>query len=509
MAPNVTMGRTTMVASQNKLQLPRLVRACFRNFTLYDRRREIELRFPQGVFCLAGANGLGKSTFLLAINYGITGRVPEPDRDFISLEDYYLRTEEFSRSFFDGRIGEGDRKRAEVELDLRVGEWTMRLRRGMFEPEGLREFSVGRSPSRLQKVSGSPIELQKEYSKQVTEEVGLASFEQLVFLQHFVLTFDERRHLLFWQQRELEQTLFLSFGVSSKTAKLADSLRDKAQKSDSYARNAVWRAGIIRKKVTDLENAVADLNGEDDVESEYNRLQADSDEALAVFGRTEGNYRDANLRFAELSSKQSALRAEYDAEFAKRFASSTDIRHHPLIRRSIADNHCQLCDAHQGGISARVEKRLGSGLCPICGSKFVEKARVKDLGRLKELDKNLAKIARDISEAFARTERLRAEVDEMSTNRDRSAEALERFAAKNRREIARLEARGTINVKAVLEEYRRQVDDLEREKRKRYAMAIVWNCVPYSNGLNDSIAMLRANSSRCSGSSPRVFWVSI
>jgi hypothetical protein len=291
-----------MAQSPNKLHLPRLVRASFRNFTLYDRRARIDLTFPDGVFCLAGANGLGKSTFLLAINYGITGRVPEPDRDFISLEDYYARTEDFSRSFFDGRIGERDRNTAEVELDLRVGKWTVRLCRGMFEPEGLRSLSVAETGGQLRRIKGSPVELQQEYNTQITRHAGLASFEQLVFLQHFVLTFDERRHLLFWKQRELEQTLFLSFGVSSEVAKLADSLRDKAQKADSHGRNAVWRAGLTRKKVRDLESAVTDLDDADDVESEYKSLQADSDESLALLSRTEKTYSDANLHFAELSA---------------------------------------------------------------------------------------------------------------------------------------------------------------------------------------------------------------
>src|SRR5438132_1618474 len=60
-----------MSRSNGHLCLPRLVTAHFRHFTLYNLEQEITVEFPKGVFCLAGANGLGKSTFLLAINYGI------------------------------------------------------------------------------------------------------------------------------------------------------------------------------------------------------------------------------------------------------------------------------------------------------------------------------------------------------------------------------------------------------------------------------------------------------
>src|SRR6185436_15222470 len=102
----------------------------------------------------------GKSTFLLAVNYAITGRVPEPEKDFISLEDYYERSEDFSRSFFEGRIGERDHDRAEVQVELRVGNWRARIRRGMFEPGVLRELRVGENGSPLKKLDGSPAELQ-------------------------------------------------------------------------------------------------------------------------------------------------------------------------------------------------------------------------------------------------------------------------------------------------------------------------------------------------------------
>lgn len=94
----------------------------------------------KGAFCLAGANGLGKSTFLAAVNFGLTGIVPEAGRKFESVEEYYAYSLGFAGDFFDGRVDERDRDRAEVSLIFEVGTKIFHLTRGF-----LREKSFERS----------------------------------------------------------------------------------------------------------------------------------------------------------------------------------------------------------------------------------------------------------------------------------------------------------------------------------------------------------------------------
>src|SRR6185503_11903492 len=64
----------------------------------------IEFNFSDGIVCLAGANGLGKSTFLQVVGYGMTGVVPKPDQKFVTVDDYYRDIRAFTRDYFDGRI---------------------------------------------------------------------------------------------------------------------------------------------------------------------------------------------------------------------------------------------------------------------------------------------------------------------------------------------------------------------------------------------------------------------
>src|ERR1700724_4315445 len=91
---------------QQKLRMPRLLNVRLEHFTLYNSRPVIDLPFGDGVLCLAGANGLGKSTFLAAVNFGLTGIVADPHRGFESVPEYYERCLDFASEFFDGRFSE-------------------------------------------------------------------------------------------------------------------------------------------------------------------------------------------------------------------------------------------------------------------------------------------------------------------------------------------------------------------------------------------------------------------
>ncbi len=125
-----------------QLSMPRLSGARLDNFSLYSAKKSIKVTFTKGAFCLAGANGLGKSTFLAAVNFGLTGIVADPNRKFESVSEYYDHSLGFAEEFFDGRVEEKDRDRAQISLDFEIGAKVFHLTRGFFEREHLRAFSV-------------------------------------------------------------------------------------------------------------------------------------------------------------------------------------------------------------------------------------------------------------------------------------------------------------------------------------------------------------------------------
>ena len=128
--------------SARQLQMPRLLSARLDHFSLYTAKQTIEVSFTKGAFCLAGANGLGKSTFLAALNFGLTGIVADPSRKFESVDEYYDYSLGFADDFFDGRVDERDRERAQVAVDFKVGNSIYHITRGVFDRESLRALTV-------------------------------------------------------------------------------------------------------------------------------------------------------------------------------------------------------------------------------------------------------------------------------------------------------------------------------------------------------------------------------
>ena len=57
---------------------PKIENIKLENFSLYTKEPNASVNIPNGVLCIAGANGIGKSTFLASVNYGLTGGVPDP-----------------------------------------------------------------------------------------------------------------------------------------------------------------------------------------------------------------------------------------------------------------------------------------------------------------------------------------------------------------------------------------------------------------------------------------------
>ncbi len=373
----------------------------------------------KGVFCLAGANGLGKSTFLAAVNFALTGRVSDPNRTFLSISEFYRHTEEFSSEFFDGRIDENDREYAEVTLEMTVGTQTYRLTRGMFEPEELRGLEIiNEDGSPLAKAKNlKPRDLHDMYSKNLAVDIGLHSFEQYVFLQHFVFTFDERRHLLFWDAKVLERALYIAFGVDQKDAERADELRRDSEKADSLARNANWQATELRKKLEELQRAIGGKNTADDAEdlrSEHETLVKSTDDlerkALAV----ENALKDTNLKISDFSARQASLRAEYEIEFSRRFQTQTAVEQSPVVAMSLAGNRCEVCGTEGAAVSTAIQRKLKIHRCPMC-EQPITPASNNDMKAIQALDQQISTIRASLGDAIKQKARLQRDFTEAQT----------------------------------------------------------------------------------------------
>ena len=125
------------------IKTPQLTRVRLQSFSLYRVQPTVDVRVDPGVFCLAGANGLGKSSFVAALGYGFTGTVAPPRANLTEMSKYYRDAVAYSQRYFAGRIGEMDRESALITLDFSVAGHEYTVTRGFFEPHALRYLRVG------------------------------------------------------------------------------------------------------------------------------------------------------------------------------------------------------------------------------------------------------------------------------------------------------------------------------------------------------------------------------
>lgn len=413
--PMATDGHDTAVPTVTRFAFPRIRRVALANFTLYSLQPNISLDLGTGVHCLAGANGIGKSTFLATVNYGLTGYVPDPARKFLSAERYVADAHRFTQHYFDGRIGEKDRDLSSVTLEFDVSDLRFTITRGLFSSQNVSYLQVTRGSEVVFDGAGlASYQRADEYRRLLAEAVKLKNFDQFVFLQHFVFTFDESRHLLFWDDRASSQVLFLTFGGDPEEAARADALKREADQEDSRARNAQYQANNTRKRIQVLRDELGGAPRDADFEAlarEHSRLQDGLNEAVAASEKAEARLNEAELKFARATAVFATHRAAYSDAFNRLLAGPFNAASHPAITGSLAGSECVVC--HTGGHAAmsRIEAKLKRHVCPLCESELAigDKDTIALEADLKQLDSVLTSSKAELDDAETARSRLNQE----------------------------------------------------------------------------------------------------
>ncbi|HYF32492.1 MAG TPA: AAA family ATPase [Chitinophagaceae bacterium] len=328
-----------------RLNFPVLHRLQIKHFSLYKKADFLDIDLTKNVFCLAGANGLGKSTFITIINYILTGIVKNPERSFSwynSIPAFYNKSKGFAERYFDGRVKPDFYDIAEATLYFSIGDNYYSITRGFFEPDELRQFSKttnGKPVVIPDNISSS--DLNETYKSNFTKDINLSEFDQFVFLQSYVFTFDETHQLISWDVALIERVLYLFFGVDSNKAKLADQLRKEYNKYDSDVRNLQYQITRTRNELNDLKKRMETVNINDGSNIElyevHKNLLEKSDELTTILKRISDDIRDVELNISDLSLKASNLRSEYSHIFNKTLKQGSPIEKHPIIIEIIND----------------------------------------------------------------------------------------------------------------------------------------------------------------------------
>lgn len=422
------------------LRAPQLLRLRVEGVKLYNDGESLEVSLQTPTSAFVGANGIGKSTLLALANFALTGLVVDAtSSSYKSVEEFAQGTSSFASAYFSGRVEESARETANVELEFRLGSKQFTVRRGLFDGHLVQSLEVvdlvSKGQRKVSDESLSESELAEEYQAAVVTQSGLATFAQFCFWQVFIMTFDERRHLLFWDKKILHSALMIALGRSTHDAVEAEGLRRNIERQDSLARNAKWRATQAtnsRRKL--IESNSSGLLTDEEREQLTERfdflVEAEASERAKV-EELELTLRDTSRTVAELAIAESDLEAAYLNAFSQR-PSRRDPADHPLLRTLVDEGTCDVCGSSGVTLGSAAQLALKSSTCPVCDSSHsVESDDATERHELIELDERLIAARRAVSMERTKYQRLREESARASSAWRSASVDLENFEKAN------------------------------------------------------------------------------
>jgi DNA repair exonuclease SbcCD ATPase subunit len=363
-----------------KYKFPKIKEIKIHNFSLYRKAGkavDIYETVGPGIFCLAGANGLGKSTFLNIINYGLTGLVLEPNKRFFSPGEMATKNAEFTDAYFDGRIKARDIKSAEIELFFIVGDKHYRISRGFRGVDSLKNLEIykivnGKKIYMPLKKNMPSEELNNIYKDELARDTGLNNFYYFAFLQLYVFTFDETRRLLFWDKDASSNALSIAFNTSLDDHENITRITRRMERYESLGRNQRWQATQIMSKIDDLKkNFKAPTKNE---ETEYKIICRKHDALQKIYENLSIEYDSLLKNRNYLHSDILNLRSEYKKYFSLYSEPLSKLLDNYLIKTSIDKGECIICGAKGKFIVDKINENIHRNYCPLCNTNISDNA---------------------------------------------------------------------------------------------------------------------------------------
>ncbi len=469
-----------MIKNDGKYNFIKINKIIIKDFSLYSKKNttvQINEEINSGVYCLAGANGLGKTTFLNIINYGLTGIVLKPDKEVFSPDEIINVNKLYTERYFEGRIKAKEKNKAEVEINFKVNKKYYRIIRGFLNRNELRLLEIynikaKKKVSLIDTTNLSPKELNDKYEKQLADDIGISKFVYFIFLQLYVLTFDENRRMLFWDKRASTNTLSIAFNYSLSDTEEIIKLKRQMEKLESDGRNARWQATQIRSKKENLllTKKEKKLNNWDELKEEFDKLVLKAEETENIYHNVETEYDTLLKRQNILNSEIMYLKIEYKKLFSHYSEPRSKLINNQYIKYSQKENKCFLCGSSGHYIIDIIEKNLHKETCPICNTKINEKNTDSNnkslLRKLEEIDKKIEEKNNELEELIIESEAKKVELDKREHEYYKSKEDLMIF--ENTNTNIYFEKTGNKPLDDIINEYQKQFDRFDKESKDFY-----------------------------------------
>lgn len=244
----------------------------------------------------------------------------------------------------------------------------------------------------------TPNGLKKKYETEIAKDICINNFEYFMFLQLYVLTFDENRRMIFWDESASSHTLSIAFNTSTEDVEKLIEIKRKMDKLESDGRNNRWQATQINNKIKNLIEAQEGNINNENIKIDYKELLKEYVEIEKEFNNVKIEYDSLLKKQTYLNSKIMDLRMEHSKLFSIYSEPRSKLLKNPYIKMSLSKKECIICGAKGEHVIESIENSLYKDNCPLCETKINDDKEQEQNKLLLEIEKNDERISKNNDE---------------------------------------------------------------------------------------------------------------
>jgi len=339
--------------------LPKVTKAKLYGYNpIFENTIEIEIK--NGLLILLGGNGLGKTTLLQSLIYGLAGPLDS------KLE--IVPEKRWNKNYFTQRLTSPDT--AFIEIEFKLNQDIIQIKRG-FQSEKLLEFFLNK------KDQATDIDPESAFENYLTNYCNYDSLISFRFLIHKLCYLSEHRENLVWDRDIQTRILMLIFSDSI----VENSFRgknDQLQKLDSKIRHLKVDINKLTERLnsdttkkqkpnSQTKKITVDKTGDDisELKQEYLQLinkRFDLQKNIRIT-----TYKLSNLN-SEIEDIQDKITQNEQQFLYKQITNFESEEAKLAIHKIIHYKLCPACGSFNQELYAKAIQFLRNEACPICGT---------------------------------------------------------------------------------------------------------------------------------------------
>ncbi len=320
---------------------------------------EVTMTLGSGPYVILGGNGLGKTTLMQALVYGLAGGLTE------DIEE--TKSHRWDHSYFRGRLNARRAGTASIEVDFAMENATFSVRRG-FRGSEVTAFRKGSKKW----IDGK--DANAAFEKAIREHGGYQHIVDFAFIVHRLIYLPESRRLLAWDiDAQVRILMLLNQDVIDETEFRSE--RDRLRNMDSQKRHIHVQLGKVEDQLSQMPPTSSSVavstemphSHQDDVHGLVPQLRA-------VFREKQTIEKDIRVRHQELnaiSADIDPLREEIErseAALVESFLTDAERSTYLALHKLAENGICPACGTKQQELQAQAARNARDHRCMLCGS---------------------------------------------------------------------------------------------------------------------------------------------